>query len=307
MAPYGKIQKFKKLKIIMLSNYSMNRWVVFVLWMTVALYSSADEGVGLAKLGNGEFVTQKDLSDYLDRRVDLRPIARNAWGVEEVVNEMVTTRLLNIEGEKLKIPKNQTGAENRFDDIYGLAVYKKLTPVCELPTTEDQAKKFFNEHPEAFVLPVQAKIQRIILPIIAEINGYSAANWMAMQMKSVAQGGGGFLDVAKEAQIYYSIDPQGDLGWIILPDNNDIMLSLKRLNAGDYLGPIQEGEFLYLFHVVEKKEAKKIDWEQAKLFAATRALAYCQNQVKEQLSKELFGKYQVEINRSAIRNIFLLN
>ena len=33
-----------------------------------------------ASMANGELVSEQDLSDYLDRRIDLRQIARNAWG-----------------------------------------------------------------------------------------------------------------------------------------------------------------------------------------------------------------------------------
>lgn len=50
-----------------------------VLCMSLAT-AWAEPAKPLARLANGEVVSEQDLSDYLGRRFDLRQIARNAWG-----------------------------------------------------------------------------------------------------------------------------------------------------------------------------------------------------------------------------------
>ena len=44
----------------------------------------------LATLSGGEAVSEADFNAYLARRVDLKPLVRNAWGAENALREMLT-------------------------------------------------------------------------------------------------------------------------------------------------------------------------------------------------------------------------
>ena len=259
----------------------------------------------LARLADGEVVSEQDLSDYLDRRIDLRQIARNAWGVEGVVQEMAMTRVLVLEGLRLKFPrKAEDGVPPlRFDDIYGLAVYKKQAPACEAPANEQEARQYYDTHPQAFVLPAQARVERIILPIATEIGGGSAMAWLQDQARAVIQGKRKFGVVALRAQGEYSLDAQGDLGWITLDGDHTIMRALKTVKAGELLGPVQDDEFVYLFSVLQKREARQLSWDEVKSFAVSRAVSHCRQEAQTQMRAELFKRYGVEIDRAAIREL----
>lgn len=276
-----------------------------VLCMTLASAwaQAAPSAKPLARLANGEVVGEQDLSDYLDRRIDLRQIARNAWGVEGTVQEMAMTRVLVLEGERLKLPRRgEDGTPApRFDDVYGLAVYKKLAPACEPPANEQAARQYYDAHPEAFVLPTQARVERIILPVATEIGGGSAMAWLQDQARAVIQGQRKFGLVAMRAQGEYSLDAQGDLGWITLDGDHTIMRALKTVKAGELLGPVQDDEFVYLFSVLQKRESRQLSWEESKTFAATRAVSYCRQEAQTQMRADLFRRYGVEIDRAAIR------
>lgn len=258
----------------------------------------------LARLANGEVVSEQDLSEYLSNRVDLRQVARNAWGVEGVVQEMAMTRALVLEGERLGLPR-RTGevAPKRFDDVYGLAVYRKQAPACEAPANEQEARKYFDAHPRAFELPAQARVERIILPAKTEIGGGSAMAWLQDQARAVIQGKRVFGLVAMRAKGEYSLDAQGDLGWITLDGDHTIMRALKTVKAGELLGPVQDDDFVYLFSVVQKREARQLSWEEAKSFAATRAVSYCRDEARSDIRTDLFKRYGVEIDRAAIREL----
>lgn len=259
----------------------------------------------LARLADGEVVSEQDLSDYLDRRIDLRQVARNAWGVEGVVQEMAMTRVLVLEGVRLKFPRKaeEGGAPLRFDDIYGLAVYKKQAPVCEAPANEQEARQYYDTHPQAFVLPAQARVERIILPVATEIGGGSAMAWLQDQARAVIQGKRKFGVVALRAQGEYSLDAQGDLGWITLDGDHTIMRALKTVKAGELLGPVQDDEFVYLFSVLQKREARQLSWDEAKSFAVSRAVSHCRQEAQTQMRADLFKRYGVEIDRAAIRDL----
>ncbi|KZT15644.1 hypothetical protein A1D30_08680 [Acidovorax sp. GW101-3H11] len=257
----------------------------------------------LARLANGEVVSEQDLSDYLDRRMDLRQIARNAWGVEGTVQEMAMTRVLVLEGERLQFPRKvEEGTPPlRFDDIYGLAVYKKQAPACEAPANEQESRQYYDAHPQAFVLPTQARVERIILPASTQIGDSSAMAWLQDQARAVIQGQRKFALVAMRAQGEYSLDAQGDLGWLTLDGDHTLMRALKTVKAGELLGPVQDGEFVYLFSVLQKREARQLSWDEAKSFAANRAVSHCRQEAQTQMRADLFKRYGVEIDRIAIR------
>lgn len=275
-----------------------------VLCMSLAT-AGAEPTKPLARLANGEVVSEKDMSDYLARRMDLRQTARNAWGVEGVVQEMAMTRVLVLEGEHLKFTrKSEEGVvPQRFDDIYGLAVYKKLAPACELPSSEEEARKYYDAHPQAFVLPAQARVERIILPASTQIGDSSAMAWLQDQARAVIQGKRKFGLVALRAKGEYSLDPQGDLGWLTLEGDHTLMRALKTVKAGELLGPVQDGDFVYLFSVLQKREARPLTWEESKSFAATRAVSHCREEAQTQIRADLFKRYGVEIDRAAIREL----
>lgn len=278
--------------------------VAAVLCMSLAT-AWAESAKPLARLANGEVVSEQDLSDYLGRRMDLRQTARNAWGVEGVVQEMVMTRVLVLEGERLKLPrKSEEGvAPQRFDDIYGLAVYKKQAPACVLPVNEEEARKYYDAHPQAFVLPAQARVERIILPASTQIGESSAMAWLQDQARAVIQGKRKFGLVAMRAKGEYSLDPQGDLGWLTLDGDHTIMRALQTVKAGELLGPVQDGDFVYLFSVLQKRDARQLSWEESKSFAADRAVSHCREEAQSKVRSELFKQYGVEIDRGAIREL----
>lgn len=271
----------------------------------VALTSvCAETSSPLARMANGETISEQDLSDYLARRIDLRQIARNSLGVEGVVQEMALTRVLVLEGERLKLPRKSSEAPwQRFDDVYGLAVYKNQAPTCEAPADEREARKYFDSHPEAFVVPAQARLERIILPAASDIGGSSAMAWLQDQARAVIQGKRKFALVALRAKGEYSLDAQGDIGWVTLDGDHTLMRALQTVKAGELLGPVQDGDFVYLFSVVQKREPRQLSWEEAKSFAAPRAVAYCRQEAQSRIRSEMFKRYGVEIDRTAIREL----
>jgi len=258
----------------------------------------------LARLANGEVVSDQDLADYLERRMDLRPVARNAWGVEAAVQEMAMTRVLVLEGGRLGVPrKAEEGSSVRFDDVYGLFVYKKQAPACEAPANEEAARQYYDAHPEAFMLPAQARVQRIILPATAQIGGASAMAWLQDQARAVAKGQRHFGLISQRAQVEYSLDTQGDLGWLNLDGDHQFMRALQTVKAGELLGPAQDGDYVYLFLVSQRREARKLSWDESKSFAANRAVSYCRQEAQTQIRADLFKRYGVEIDRQAIREL----
>ena len=258
----------------------------------------------LAKLSNGETVSARDFNEYLARRVDLKPLARNFWGAENALKEMLTTRVLVLEGERTKEPYRASGEPARFDDAYGLAVYRKLVRTCPASVDAATARKFFDEHPETFTVPPSARLARVMLPVAETVDGVSAMAWLMDRATDVAKGVMPFEQVATRATKAYKLEVQGDLGWVNIEGDAPVMRALAGAKSGEMLGPMREGDFGYLILVGEKREARPLKWSEVEKSAANRQVVYCRQQASKELTDKLFKQYGVTIDNAAIKALF---
>ena len=261
--------------------------------------SAAHAATVLVQFGNGEAITSDDVSRHLDVRIDLRTLARTEWGMQKAVDEMTMTRALVLEGERLGEARDSS--DNRFDDKYALTVYRKLSPACEKPADEIAIKRFYDEHPEAFLLPVQARLSRVMLPIAQQIDGAHAKAWLFGRAEAIASGHTSFETVAEQATAFHSLDRQGDLGWVQIPGETPLMRAIASTKQGELVGPATEGGFVYLFYVAAKRDARQLAWSEVEKQAATRAVEYCREQAQSQIRADLFKRYGVEIVQKSPR------
>ena len=111
-------------------------WVAASAVASSALAADApavQENSVLVRMARGENIAESDLAAYLQRRVDLRQAARNAWGIQTALREMALTKSLMMEGAELGVERvsgKGSGVSERFDDAYAHVVYKKMAPVC---------------------------------------------------------------------------------------------------------------------------------------------------------------------------------
>lgn len=258
----------------------------------------------LVQLKGGEVITSSDLSQYLERRVDLRASSRTKWGVEQVLREMAMGRALVQEGERLG-EKRQPGKEGeRFDDAYAMSVFRKLMPACDPPADATASRKFFDENPQAFKVPPMARLSRVMLPASETVDGMTAVDWLMDQARLIASGTRTFDDVVKRAEGIYRLEAQGDIGWAVLVDENVILRTLAAAKQGDMVGPVREGDFVYFFSIEGKRDSRQLAWDEVAVSAAARAVNYCRQTATRKLEKDLLAKYGVVMNSTAINELF---
>ena len=258
----------------------------------------------LVKFQNGEVISPSDLSSYLERRVDLKATARNKWAVEKILREMALTRTLMLEGAALGVPRASEKEGERFDDAYALGIYKKLSGTCVPPADEAAARKFYDDNPSVFQAPPTARVSRVMIPATEVINGEDANTWMMSQARAIAGGAKTFEELVQRAEGIYRLEPQGDLGWVVLADENTILRTLAASKQGDMVGPLREGDFVYLFSIVEKREGRQLGWAEVAVSAPARAVRHCRQATAKKLESDLFAKYGVAIDVPAINELF---
>lgn len=257
----------------------------------------------LARLGNGETITEKDLTEYVGRRIDLKAAARNASGVTTVVQEMALARALALEGQSLGVPPRSDKGD-RFDDIYAHSIFSKISPACEAPRDEAAARAFYDKTPKAFTLPTAIRLSRVILPAAEKVDGEPAGTWLMNQVQSIGAGRQKFEDAARRAEQAYRLDAQGDLGWVMLNEENVILRALGDANQGDIVGPVKDGDFVYLFQVAEKRPSQVVPWTEVSAVAAKRAVSYCREQARTEVQQRMFQKYGVQVDENAVSGLF---
>lgn len=285
--------------------FGANRWILGTpLLALAALFSVSAGAADLVKFAGGEVITSADLSQYLERRVDLRANVRNKWGVEKVLREMALTRALSMEGARLGEPRLPGKEAERFDDGYAFAIFKKLSPSCVPPADGAAARKFYDENPKAFSAPPMARVSRVMLPVTERVGEEDANAWLMKQAQAIASGTTTFDDVVKQADALYRLDPQGDVGWVALVDENTILRTLAASKSGDMVGPVREGDFVYLFSIVDKRDGRQLTWDEVGVSAPARAVAYCRQTGTQKLETDLLAKYGVVMDSAGISKLF---
>jgi len=279
-------------------------WLALVTFVTAAWAIAAESELTLAWRNDQPFVTWPETKAEIGKRVDWHGLARSQTGLREIVTELVWTRILEEEGPKRGIAKRAAGEEMRFNYPYALSVEKTLTQDCVKPSDEAEAKRYFEAHPELFMTPVRARLSRIVVPEEAKHGEVPAAVWLQLEAAAIAQGVRTFEQTLSEARKLNPNELQGDLGYVVLEEEVPIVQALKKVKAGDVVGPYIDGGRVYLFWVQQKQEAQPIPWELAKGSAAEAILAHCRKTKLAEWKRTLFKNYGIRIDEAAIAQAY---
>lgn len=281
----------------------MKKIFVILLATLLSLSSNADAG-RLASIGDEE-ITPADFWQYVSRRIDLKGQVANTYAVEKVLHQMLATRVLELEGGNLGIEKYENAKINRFDDLYADVVYKKISKPCVRPSTEDQII-YFQKNRDKFRTPESVRLWRVMLPVENAYDGEPAVELMASWVTSLARGDVSYDSIALLAQKYDVGNVQGDLGWLNInpEDNSKITKHLRSIRTGEVGKPLEVGGHVYVFRVLDRRDARHIDFDDIAPELSQRIYAECMNERRGLLIFGLYDKYNVKIFDSAFGGVF---
>jgi hypothetical protein len=260
----------------------------------------------LVRIGQHEVIRASDVRDYARRRTDLRALLNTPTGQALLIEEIAMTRALVLEGERRQEPRAGEpvpGIDSRFDDVYALAVYRKVAGECKAPGSEAEALQYYEAHPQAFQLPAQARIERIILPRNLTLDKFPAELWLGLQARAVATSNARFEALIERAAEAAPDLRQGDLGWVQLEvaERQPILGAVQSAGIGGVVGPFVEGDYVYLLRVTDWRDAQVLPWEVVKHQVRTRAVQYCRETQRERVKTDLFQRYGVQIDKKALQ------
>ncbi|GAB6067987.1 hypothetical protein JCM13664_13060 [Methylothermus subterraneus] len=276
----------------------MRAWVIWLLGLSLSVWAAEDPV--LAVIGD-EKITAGQVRAYVKKRPLLAGYLATGYpGWRRVLVDLIDLRLLNREGERLKIPREAEDDE----DLYALRVKRKLLPPCAKPD-EKGAKRFYQEHPERFSTPAFVRLNRLELPVSAQIEGKPAIEFLQEAGERVRAGEKNLAELAE-------LCPQGkaclqDLGFVRTEAFAELgeagLKALQTAKVGEVVGPLVVGEWVYLYQVTARREPILAPWEQVQAEAAEEALRFCRSEAFARLRQDLYRRYGVVLHEKALQTL----
>jgi peptidyl-prolyl cis-trans isomerase C len=212
----------------------------------------------------------------IERLLDEKVKENNITVTEEEANkhleEMAAQQKLTIDDLKALIEASGQNFETVKKQILKGLGYQKLMEnlwAGQIAVTEDESKKYYDEHPEMFTVQAQVRASHILIKPDASVTdpnkAKAAAKAKAEELLGQIKNGADIAELAKSNSACPSSAKGGDLGWFhrgqMVKSFEDTAFALKVGQTSD----IVETQFGYhIIKVTDHKEASITPFEQAK-------------------------------------------
>jgi peptidyl-prolyl cis-trans isomerase C len=217
--------------------------------------------------------------DEVDRRVLALASEYPAESFDAALAEGQTTRI-----ELEKKTREQLIIEKLFDK----EVYARVA------VTEDQIRRYFDEHTAEFTEPEQVRASQIVVKGLDDAKKLQGQLWAGKK----------FPDLARR----YSLGPEarvgGDLGWFprgVMPAQFDEQVF--KLPVGQVSEVVSTDYGFHLFKVIEKKPARKRELAEVRASIEKKLLAELREKAQKDYVKSLRSVAVVAVNNDALQTV----
>jgi len=212
------------------------------------------------------------IEQMLDEKVKENNITVTEEEANKHLEEMAAQQKLTTDDLKALIEASGQNFEAVKKQILKGLGYQKLMEkqwAGQIAVTEDEAKKYYDEHPEMFTVQAQVRASHILIKPDASVTdpnkAKAAAKAKAEELLGQIKNGADIAELAKANSACPSSAKGGDLGWFqkgqMVKPFEDAAFALKVGQTSD----IVETQFGYhIIKVTDHKEASVTPFEQAK-------------------------------------------
>jgi peptidyl-prolyl cis-trans isomerase C len=184
--------------------------------------------------------------------------------------------------------ERKTREQLTIEKLFESQVYARVA------VTEEQIRRYFEEHPDEFSVPEQVRASQIV------VKGLDDAKKLQQQLWS----GKKFPDLARR----YSLGPEarvgGDLGFFprgVMPPQFDEVVF--KLGVGQVSDVVSTEYGFHLFKVVEKKPARKPELAEVRGAIEKKLLAELREKAQKDYVKGLRSTAVVAVNDEALQSV----
>lgn len=235
---------------------------------------------------NGREIRESDLNGLLQGLGQNAIQFSNPEGRAKLIDELVMQELLHSEAIEKGYDKEQeflTVFENMKSSLVKQYAMNKL--LTSITVSDEYVKEYYEKHKDMYSQPEAARASHILVSTEEEANEILA---------EINNG----LDFAEAAQKYSSCPSKsagGDLGEFtkgrMVPEFEKATFEM---NVGEISEPVKTQFGYHIIKLVDKKEPKKLSFEEVKDQVKNQCLAVKQNTMYLEKGIELKKKYAVE-------------
>ncbi len=239
---------------------------------------------------DGKPITKLEFDEQLEQ---IPPFVRKRYetpeGKKQLLNMMIEQRLMVEEAEAQKLylksdvikQLQQARARILQRALYNEEVKKKVK------VSDDEVKKYYNEHKDEFKVPGEATVRRIV------VKDKNLAEKILQELKK----GASFDSLARK----YSITPDAKKGGLLMGITSqarpkELAQWAFKLKVGETSGviPLRDGRYMIL--KVEKRQPPRVkSLEEVRLLIVNKLKRQKEKEIWDKFRKELFKKHNVKI------------
>lgn len=237
---------------------------------------------------SGVEITENDLNAIIMRYpADKRGMFNSEMGKKQLLEQMISFDLMYKLGNEMKINETEEYKANlaqvEKDLLTQITINKVL---AEVTVTDDEAKKYYDEHKNEFEQPATVSAKHILVDneeLCSEVKN------------KIASGELSFEEAAKQYSTCPSKEQGGNLGvfgrGMMVPEFEDAAFALELNTVSE---PVKTQFGYHLIKTEAKNEASVAKFEDVKEQIIGNLMQQAQQNKYAQLMKELEAKYEVK-------------
>ena len=270
---------------------------------------TTDEGKVLATV-NGIKITDQQLLQMIQgllRNPSQAQMFQDMEGKKMLVNKVIDLEVVAAAGKREGLerdPEVRRLIDTYTKQVLFIAYLQKKMKEKQAEVTEEQARKYYDEHPDEFNAPESAKISQILIKVAADADAATTAEAEKKAKAALAKVKAG-TDFAKVAQEFSddagTRERGGDLGFVpqgrMDPALDEVAFKLE---IGQVSDVIKTARGFHILKVVEKKPAGKRTFEEVKMMVMTRLRMQGQQDAYDAIIEPLKKTAKINIDEKAL-------
>ncbi len=270
---------------------------------------TTDEGKVLATV-NGIKITDQQLLQMIQgllRNPSQAQMFQDMEGKKMLVNKVIDLEVVAAAGKREGLerdPEVRRLIDTYTKQVLFIAYLQKKMKEKQAEVTEEQARKYYDEHPDEFNAPESAKISQILIKVAADADAATTAEAEKKAKAALAKVKAG-ADFAKVAQEFSddagTRERGGDLGFVpqgrMDPALDEVAFKLE---IGQVSDVIKTARGFHILKVVEKKPAGKRTFEEVKMMVMTRLRMQGQQDAYDSIIEPLKKTAKINIDEKAL-------
>ncbi|MBI4653383.1 MAG: peptidylprolyl isomerase [Nitrospirae bacterium] len=282
----------------------MKKFFVLIVCMTIFVFGCAkkeDSSSSVIATIDGTKITKKGFLDEFNRLPEwARDRFQGKEGKAEFLNELIKKELLYKEAEKMGLHRDKELKERieEFRKMWLITnLLKKEVEEKAKAIDDKEIKGFYDKNPNEFVAGAEVKASHILVATEAE----------AKDILEKLKKGGDFSKLAKAfSKDKGSAVKGGDLGFFkrgaMVPEFEQVAFRLK---IGEISDPVGSSFGYHIIKVTERKEGKKLEFEQVKDAIKGRLMGEKQKNIFDSLIENSKKKSKIKIDEKSLEALSL--